>query len=94
MLNERGIHVWTRDTVFSARRTSIHQTEFYYFFGVRTSSGVVLQREGEAIAGSKWWSIDELTTSDAVFFPAALPALVSSLCTDGVPAHPLQIEEV
>ena len=47
--------------------------------------------ELEMVTDCRWWTVDELLATDAAFSPLALPSLVHSLLTDGVPARPLRL---
>ena len=37
----------------------------------------------------RWWTSDELATSDTLFAPRRLPALVAAIVREGPPAEPL-----
>jgi hypothetical protein len=39
----------------------------------------------------QWWTLDELTTSDATFSPRALPALLANLRSGAMPDEPVAL---
>lgn len=89
-----GPPIWTRTHVFPFLDGSADgQTE--RFFLVRTEpfeprpemSWEELRRE--YMTDVRWWSQEELSSSDAHFAPRRLPELVSQLLADGPPASPI-----
>jgi G:T/U-mismatch repair DNA glycosylase len=71
------------------------QTERYYL--VRTPSFEPLPRlsweelRGEGMTAVRWWTLDELEATDAVFAPRRLPQLVRELSVDGPPAEAFDV---
>jgi TDG/mug DNA glycosylase family protein len=71
------------------------QTERYVF--VRTAAFEPAPRwtpeqlADEGVAEIRWWTREELATSDTVFAPRRLPALVAALLRDGPPAEPVDV---
>jgi 8-oxo-dGTP diphosphatase len=71
------------------------QTERYYL--VRTHpfepsprfTWAELREEG--MTAVRWWTSDELETTEELFAPRRLPVLVRSLLRDGPPAEPLDV---
>jgi 8-oxo-dGTP pyrophosphatase MutT (NUDIX family) len=45
----------------------------------------------ERVTDVRWWAIDELLTSDNVFSPRSLPALVATLVAEGPPPEPFDV---
>jgi ADP-ribose pyrophosphatase YjhB (NUDIX family) len=45
----------------------------------------------EGMTAVRWWGLDELEASDALFAPRRLPQLVRSLVRDGPPAEPVDV---
>ena len=43
----------------------------------------------EGMTAVRWWTSDELATSDTLFAPRRLPALVAAIVREGPPAEPL-----
>lgn len=50
------------------------------------------QMNAEYVFELRWWSVDEIATSDARFVPAALHQLIGDLLTFGPPASPIDVE--
>ena len=42
-------------------------------------------------AGHRWWSVDELTTTDEVVLPLGLAGLLADLLAGRVPAEPVEL---
>jgi 8-oxo-dGTP diphosphatase len=45
----------------------------------------------ENIHDIRWWSPEELTSSNATFAPRSLPQLLHRLRQEGVPANPIEL---
>lgn len=88
-----GPHVWTRRHRFRFQGV-LYQAHERYFI-VRAATTEVSNSHWEpferaAIAGYRWWSVEEITASDEVFDPRTLAALLPPLLTqqeDFVPAE-------
>lgn len=71
------------------------QTERYYI--VRTSAFELVRRltwedlREENMSAVRWWSLDELETTEMLFAPRRLPSLVRSLLDEGPPATPVDV---
>jgi 8-oxo-dGTP pyrophosphatase MutT (NUDIX family) len=71
------------------------QSERYYL--VRTPSFEPSPRltwedlREEGMTAVRWWTLDELEATEALFAPRRLPLLVRSLLRDGPPAEPLDV---
>ena len=69
------------------------QTERYYV--VRTSAFEPVphltweELREENMSAVRWWTLDELETTKALFAPSRLPSLVRSLLEEGPPAVPV-----
>jgi 8-oxo-dGTP pyrophosphatase MutT (NUDIX family) len=93
---ELGPLVWTRThhVPLSSGRWD-GQTERYYL--VRTRSFEPTPRltweelRSEGVTDVRWWTPEELETSEALFAPRRLPLLVHSLRLEGPPAEPLDV---
>jgi 8-oxo-dGTP pyrophosphatase MutT (NUDIX family) len=49
------------------------------------------QLDMEAVAGFRWWSVDEIEASQERFAPRRLGALLETLLRDGAPESPLDV---
>ena len=49
------------------------------------------QLRAEYVVGVRWWTIDEIETSDAAFAPTRLAELLRSLLADGPPDEPIDV---
>lgn len=71
------------------------QAERYYL--VRTPSFEPSPRltwedlREEGMTAVRWWTLDEMEATEALFAPRRLPLLVRSLLRDGPPAEPLDV---
>lgn len=71
------------------------QAERYYL--VRTPSFEPSPRltwedlREEGVTAVRWWTLDEMEATEALFAPRRLPLLVRSLLRDGPPAEPLDV---
>lgn len=69
------------------------QTERYYL--IRTNAFEPVPRltweelREENMSAVRWWSLDELETTEMLFAPRRLPSLVRSLLDEGPPAAPV-----
>lgn len=92
---ELGPWVWTREHWFPEMAGWGGQAERQYL--VRTArfepapewSADELRAEG--IAEQRWWTLEELDASDAIFSPRRLPELVRDLIENGPPLEPLDV---
>jgi 8-oxo-dGTP pyrophosphatase MutT (NUDIX family) len=90
-----GAPVWTRTHLLPIGGDWDGQSEVYFL--VRTPSfepRPLLDREQlarEFVAEIRWWTQSELASSDAVFAPRRLPALVVALVRDGPPQEPVDV---
>ena len=39
----------------------------------------------------RWWTLDQIAASDAVFVPTGLHALLTALLRDGPPSDPIDV---
>jgi TDG/mug DNA glycosylase family protein len=90
---ELGPWVWRRDHWFAGMSGWGGQAERHYL--VRTMAfepapewtAEALRAEG--IEEQRWWTLEELQESDAIFAPRRLPGLVRDLIETGPPPEPL-----
>jgi 8-oxo-dGTP pyrophosphatase MutT (NUDIX family) len=90
-----GPLIWTRTHVLPMSTGHDGQRERYYL--VRTPSfdprpGLSEQQlREEFVTGLRWWELDELGSTNAVFAPRRLHVLLATLVADGPPSHPLEV---
>jgi 8-oxo-dGTP pyrophosphatase MutT (NUDIX family) len=92
---ELGPLVWTRTHVFELGVDWDGQTEVYFL--VRTPPFEPRPRHSweqlnaEGVTAIRWWTLEELHSTDALFAPRRLPALIRELLRDGPPAAPVDV---
>ena len=92
---ELGPCVWTREHWFSDMAGWGGQAERQYL--VRTEAfepapeWTAEELRAEGIAEQRWWTLEELESSDAIFSPRRLPELVRDLIENGAPPEPLDV---
>ncbi len=89
---EPGPVVWVREHVLPWDRQLWRQRERFHL--VRVGSHDVeptIDLVGEHVYGHRWWTLDELESSDAQLAPRALATRLRALLRDGVPAKPLDV---
>ena len=90
---ELGPWVWTREHWYAEETGLGGQAERHYL--VRTSAfepapeWTAEELRAEGIAEQRWWTLEELEASDAIFAPRRLPELVRDLADRGPPPEPL-----
>lgn len=90
---ELGPCIWTRRHIGVFRGQPFDQVERIYLGRVRAfephpEPSAFSEHEPEDI---RWWTTDEIATSDATFSPTRLPALVRHLLDDGPPGEPIDV---
>jgi 8-oxo-dGTP pyrophosphatase MutT (NUDIX family) len=86
-LDDPGPCIWTREFTFPWRSGWWHQRERYYL--VRADASALTG--GEDSANAKWWSVEEITSSDELFAPARLAELLNELAANGPPSAPVDV---
>jgi 8-oxo-dGTP pyrophosphatase MutT (NUDIX family) len=86
--------VWHRVAEFDFDGTGYRQTEVFFLLRidaheVDTSGFEELERA--ALVDHRWWSLEELTTTDEVIYPVELAVELSRILTDGVPDAPYEV---
>jgi 8-oxo-dGTP pyrophosphatase MutT (NUDIX family) len=92
---EIGPVVWTRREVFPWAGKTLDQREDVVLvrapaFEPRPALG----HEGlaaEDVHEVRWWAVDELEASDALFYPTRLAHFLSDLLESGPPAEPIDV---
>ena len=95
-IGDPGRVVWTRThlvPLLSGRWDG--QTERYFVVRTPTFDPAPrlsrAQLQAELVFGMRWWTLEELAVSDAVFAPRRLPALLLGLLRDGPPSEPVDV---
>jgi 8-oxo-dGTP pyrophosphatase MutT (NUDIX family) len=87
--------LWLREITWSFEGTWYHSVERYYA-GRAEEEVLGSQQLTELEAGQnlrpRWWSLQEITTSDDVFVPRRLAELLPPLLRGEWPAEPLRVE--
>jgi 8-oxo-dGTP pyrophosphatase MutT (NUDIX family) len=92
---EIGPVIWTRREVFPWAGKTLDQREDVVL--VRTAAfepSPALGREGlaaEDVHELRWWTLEELEASDAVFYPTKLAHFVRRLLESGPPDEPVDV---
>lgn len=84
--------IWKRYHEFSFDGVSYAQHEDYYLLRVgqvEVCLDDMEEDERDNITRYRWWSLDELATTDEPFFPAELPQLLAALVTGSLPGDHL-----
>jgi 8-oxo-dGTP pyrophosphatase MutT (NUDIX family) len=88
-----GPCVWTREHVFPWKGRVLRQRERYFVVRVESPelrpelSKAILVEEG--MDEIRWWTLEEIERSAAVFTPTRLATLLRDLLTHGPPPDPL-----
>ena len=93
---EIGPWIWTREHVFPFWDGSWDgQVERYAFVRVPAFEPqprfTPEQLAAEFVTGMRWWTQEELASSDELFAPRRLPELVAALLRDGPPGEPVDV---
>ncbi|MBR7741929.1 NUDIX domain-containing protein [Phycicoccus sp. BSK3Z-2] len=89
-----GPEVWTKTALFpmggwDGQVDHVHLVQVPHFDPCPDLTADQLRDEN--VHEVRWWSPEEIATSDAVFAPRDLPRLVRELDTHGVPPEPVRI---
>ena len=87
-----GPWVWSRRVTFDFRGCWLDQEERWFL--VRLTGTVAVDEAPLDDAGAvevRWWSLDELRTTDAEVAPAALADHLAQLVSDGPPGEPVDV---
>jgi len=93
-LEKLGPWVWTREDVFRFEGRLYHERERYFLANVPAFDPrptVIDAEEAMIFDGLRWWTLEELETTDELFAPADLPALVRELVEEGPPERPVVV---
>lgn len=91
---ELGPWVWTREILLNWHGEVIQAHERFYVARVQRSAVRPQQLEAEeqeTYRTHRWWRVEEIAASDAVFFPPGLGALLAPIVAGQYPPSPLLI---
>ena len=94
---ELGPVVWTQSVQFTFAGLFFDQDEFIHVAWTDQTELLEPTLESlEAIAfqSIRWWTVDEVTESDANFLPAQLPVLLPALVAGDIPDSPIDITNI
>ena len=86
-----GSWVWTRRLKLRYQAEDWLQVERYFVVRVSPLDTLCNSTAEEEIAEIRWWSLESLRESGAVFFPEPLPELLEPLLNGELPPEPLEI---
>jgi 8-oxo-dGTP diphosphatase len=92
---EIGPVIWTRREVFPWAGQTVDQREQVVL--VRTPAfeprpGLGVERlAAEDVHEVRWWTLDEVERSDAVFYPTRMARFLRELLENGPPAEPIDV---
>ena len=90
-LDKLGPWVWMREDVFRFEGRLYRQRERYFLASVPAFEArpkVINAEEAKTFDGLRWWTLEELETTDERFAPADFPALVRKLAEEGPQSAP------
>ncbi len=90
-----GPHIWNRQAKYSFNGNKVNSIETWFLarvknFEIDTSKFSDLERE--VILDHRWWSSEELLTTQDLLTPRNLPSLFRELLVNGSPKVPIQLE--
>jgi 8-oxo-dGTP pyrophosphatase MutT (NUDIX family) len=92
---ELGPVVWTRREVFPWAGKTLDQSEQIFLVRVPSFEPRPLlsraQLADEGVHELRWWTLDELATSDANFAPRRIVHFLRELLEEGPPATPIDV---
>jgi 8-oxo-dGTP pyrophosphatase MutT (NUDIX family) len=83
-----GPWVWSRRVVFPFRGVWLDQSERWFLARVAGLDADGAPLDDPATDAARWWTLEELATSDDVLAPATLGAELARLLAEGPPATP------
>ena len=89
---EVGTCVWFRDFEFSLENLRYAQSERFYVVrcaGFEVSRANWTDEEHAVLAEVRWWAQHELASSDEMFVPPLLRALLPAIIAGEIPAEPI-----
>ncbi len=86
-----GPWVWSRSATFTFRGIWLHQTERWFLARVAGLDADDVPLDDLATSGARWWSIEELKTTDEVLAPGAFATQLARILTAGPPTEPIDV---
>lgn len=86
-----GPWVWSRTATFRFRGIWLVQHERWFLVRSARLDVATIPLDDLATAGARWWSLDELRTTDEVLAPRALPEHLAGLLEHGAPPDPVDV---
>lgn len=80
--DELGEPVWHEVAEFDFKGTWFRQEQDYFFLRVgspEVRGDGLTDEEATVVTGHRWWTIDELESTDETFYPVELPDLLRQL---------------
>jgi 8-oxo-dGTP pyrophosphatase MutT (NUDIX family) len=87
---EPGPWVWRRRATFTFHRVWIDQDERWFLARAELEPGTA-PLDDHGTDEARWWGLDELTHTDEVLAPQALPEHLRRLLDDGPPSEPVDV---
>ncbi|MGA4545628.1 NUDIX hydrolase [Uniformispora flossi] len=85
-----AVAVRTKELQFGNER--VRQTETYYLATVAADSiDLTPANHPDTIRERRWWTVDELTRTDATVYPTGLANVISRYLVNGVPTKPITL---
>jgi TDG/mug DNA glycosylase family protein len=87
-----GPVVWTREHVLPWNRRLVRQRERFHLVRLeRHEVAPTIDLTAEGVHGHRWWTLDELETTDERLAPRALATRLRALLRDGPRAEPFEL---
>jgi len=84
--------VWVREHVFPWDGELLRQSERFHLLRVdQHELAPTIDLAAEHVYGHRWWTLDELESSEERLAPRALGTQLRALLRDGPPAEPLDV---
>jgi double-stranded uracil-DNA glycosylase len=91
-VEDPGPVVWQRVHVFPWDRQLNRQAERFHLIRVDAHDvRPTIDLTHEGVQGHRWWTLEELETTDAQLAPGALGTRLRALLADGLPAEPFDV---
>ncbi|CAM5529597.1 MULTISPECIES: NUDIX hydrolase [Streptomyces] len=90
-----GPELWRRVCSFTFAGRRWDQDERYYLARARSSvtgPTALTELERRTVAGARWWSCEELTSTHETVYPNRFAELLRTLLDEGVPARPMTLD--
>jgi len=90
-----GPHIWHRHHIFEWNNQMLNQEEDFYFVPIehfepdmQTNPSEIELRDFRQF---RWWTLEEISSSQDEFVPRLLAEHLQSLILDGPPANPIEV---